>query len=126
MAVFNKLPVSLQVANSIPGSYPITYATPFIITVLLCVTVAAYADASMTSQSNEASLVFEPRIITESRGRGNRADEQSNIKWGGIPQDAQKPFNTDTSYSDSSLRPFYDFANNFIDTVQPNEFPYGK
>jgi hypothetical protein len=69
-----------------------------------------------------ADPTFDPDIVRD--GSGNSADEKSNITWGGLPDG--KPYQSKLEFDDQGLDPYYSIMHGFINTVQPNEFPYSK
>ncbi|KAL4231265.1 hypothetical protein ACF0H5_008845 [Mactra antiquata] len=55
---------------------------------------------------------------------GNSIADDGTITWVDIPV-GNKTYVTENSYSDGGLGQIFAFARSFINTVQPNEFPYG-
>lgn len=55
---------------------------------------------------------------------GNTAYTNGTVSWAGIP--AGTPYKTTTTYSDDGLKILFAFARSFINTVQPNDFPFGE
>ena len=66
--------------------------------------------------------VFSPEVLQDDVG--NRADRHSVIRWAPIQHFAHYT-TRNRAYDDGGLQPLFDFANSFIDAVQPNDYPYG-
>ena len=62
-------------------------------------------------------------VITDKYG--NSVADGGTISWVSLPV-GNRSFVTHVSYSDDGLRMLFAFARNFINTVQPNDFPFGK
>ena len=62
-------------------------------------------------------------VITDNYG--NTVADDGTISWAPLPT-GNKSYVTNSSYSDDGLGMLFAFARNFINTVQPNDFPFGK
>lgn len=78
--------------------------------------------AIFTPQCFGADPVLTPQVVTDSYG--NTANNASVIHWAPLPSGL--PYETSLEYDDGGLTPLYNFAKHFVNTVQPNPFPYGE
>ena len=56
---------------------------------------------------------------------GNTVYDNGTITWVPIPV-GNKTYITENYYDDGGLGTLFGFSRSFINTVQPNEFPYGE
>ena len=62
-------------------------------------------------------------VITDKYG--NSVADDGTISWAALPV-GNRSYVTNTSYSEDGLSMLFALARNFINTVQPNDFPFGK
>ena len=55
---------------------------------------------------------------------GNIAYDNGTMVWGNVP--AGTAYKTSNSYDEAGLGMLFAFARSFINTIQPNPFPFGK
>lgn len=60
--------------------------------------------------------------ITDSYG--NEAYDNGTISWGSVPSGI--PYKTTNNYDEGSLKYLFAFVRGFINTIQPNAFPFSK
>ena len=77
----------------------------------------------LTHAADASEPVFAPEVVRDATG--NRANRDSVIRWSAPPRGGGYRTENDAYHADG-LQALFDFANDFIDTVQPNDFPYGE
>ena len=64
----------------------------------------------------------DPAKLADSKG--NTANNASNITWASLPEG--RAYKAGNESKDRDLEVLYDMVHQFLDVVQPADFPYGK
>ena len=92
---------------------------------VLAVVLLAAACLVPTATGGDPPLVpIFPDNVTDLNG--NTAGNDSRIIWASLPADGGSTSEPPSAPDTPGIRPLANLAKGFVDTVQPNDFPYGK